>query len=337
MPSTDWKEQIPEGEEALFKGFAEQLRELQRKQVAKYGEIGRALHTKPNAGLEATFTVLSDLPEHARIGLFARPASYRAWVRFSNGTGKRQADRQPDLRGIAIKVAGVEGKKLIPGMEDAKTQDFLGLHIPAASFRDVAEFVALIQSAENQVLMPFRLAKALGVGRAFTLLRSLLPSLLTQVPTLATRHFYSAAPIQYGPYAVHFALFPCLAQERGGTPKSLGEELSERLKAGPISYEFRVQFFCDEQKTPLEDPSVEWKEADAPFLTVGRLTLSQQDTSSERGQRIAQLVERFSFDPWHALMEHKPLGALMRARNQAYLLSTQERKAAGEPDGTEVI
>ncbi|MEA2750953.1 MAG: hypothetical protein QOI41_5096, partial [Myxococcales bacterium] len=47
--------------------------------------------------------------------------------------------------------------------------------------------------------------------------------------------------------------------------------------------------------------------------------------------------EKLSFDPWHAPVEFRPLGELMRARNAAYRLSTIERKAAGEPDGTETF
>lgn len=39
-----------------------------------------------------------------------------------------------------------------------------------------------------------------------------------------------------------------------------------------------------------------------------------------------------SFDPWHALVEHRPLGSIMRARNAAYRVSTAARKATSELD-----
>ena len=48
-------------------------------------------------------------------------------------------------------------------------------------------------------------------------------------------------------------------------------------------------------------------------------------------------MERLSFDPWHAGEDFRPLGNMMRARNVAYRLSTQERGAAAEPEGTELI
>jgi hypothetical protein len=70
---------------------------------------------------------------------------------------------------------------------------------------------------------------------------------------------------------------------------------------------------------------------------VARLIIEQQDVASERGRAVAAFVEKLAFDPWHALVEHRPLGAMMRARNHAYRLSTAERGAAAEPDGSETF
>jgi hypothetical protein len=68
---------------------------------------------------------------------------------------------------------------------------------------------------------------------------------------------------------------------------------------------------------------------------VARLTLSKQDTASAEGLRLAERIEKLSFDPWHAPVEFKPLGNMMRARSPAYRVSTQVRSAAAEPDGSE--
>ena len=51
--------------------------------------------------------------------LFARPGRYRAYVRFSNGASAHQPDGKGDVRGVAIKVLGVAGTKIIPGLETA--------------------------------------------------------------------------------------------------------------------------------------------------------------------------------------------------------------------------
>ena len=113
------------------------------------------------------------------------------------------------------------------------------------------------------------------------------------------------------------------------------EELVERLSRRSMTYDFSLQFFVDSALTPIEDASVEWSERESPFVTVGRLTIPSQDVASPRGQALESAIENWSFDPWHALEEHRPLGDVMRARNVAYRVSTQQRAVAPEPDGSE--
>lgn len=342
-PSADWKETIGEGEAERFERFAIELRDMQRARAKKRGgahTTDRALHAKGQLGLEAELTVLPDLPEPARVGMFAAPASYRAYVRFSNGAGDRQSDARPDVRGIAIKVVGVEGKKIIPGLENAKTQDFLLIKSPATPFRNADEFVALIRAASRPALVLPRVIGELGLVRALRILPRLVKSLGAPISSLALTRYFSALPIKYGRYAVHYALEPLTAPVGAkpcAAPEYLADDLGERLRNGPVAYDFRIQFYCDEARTPIEDGSVEWLEKDAPFVTVARLTLLKQDIRSPRGVRVAKLVEGFSFDPWHTTADFRPLGNMMRARNHAYRLSTQERGASPEPDGTETL
>jgi hypothetical protein len=339
-PSTDWKESIPADEAARFERYAEDLRELQRKQAAG-GRANRALHAKGHPGIEARFVVLPDLPEHARIGMFAEPHEYRAYVRFSNGASARQPDRKADVRGVAVKVMGVPGKKIIPGLEDEKTQDFLLIQSAATPFRNADEFVGFVKAASRPALALPRLLGLFGPIRAVRVLKKLARGVSTPIASVATTPYFSALPIKFGPYAVHYALAPH-AHPSGPTPKQssadyLGEELAERLRNEAIEYDFRVQFFQDEERTPIEDASVEWKESDAPFTTIARLVIPQQDLQSPHGRRVSELVEGLSFDPWHATEDFRPLGNMMRARNHAYRVSTQERGAAAEPDGNERI
>src|SRR6185436_18406598 len=105
-PSTNWKETVAEGEAERFERYGEELRAMQRKR-ARGGAADRALHAKAKAGVWGELTVLPDLPEEARVGLFAQAGTYRAYVRFSNGSGARQPDGKGDVRGVAIKVVGV--------------------------------------------------------------------------------------------------------------------------------------------------------------------------------------------------------------------------------------
>jgi hypothetical protein len=154
-----------------------------------------------------------------------------------------------------------------------------------------------------------------------------------KVTSVAWTSYYSAAPICWGAAAVKVKLEPKLAEDpkatRGASPSYLGEEMTARVKREPVIYDLRIQPFENAESTPIEDHLVEWK---TPFLTVGRLTIPRQDVDSAEGQKTSALIERLSFDPWHALVEHRPLGNIMRARNHAYRLSVIERGAEPEPE-----
>jgi len=326
MPATDWKEIIPADEAERFERHAALLGSYQARQA----KVGRALHTKANLGVEATFEVLATVPADARIGMFAAPRTYPAVVRFSNGAGRRQSDKKLDVRGIGVKLFGVDGKKVIPGMEDATTQDFLAIRTSAVPIRDADEFMAIVRAGQTPALLPFKLIGALGLRRGFQVIKAALGGLKAPQSPLAATSFYSALPIKLGPYAVQFAF---TAQEAPAPSKiagdtDLGDGLAAHLRKAPVVYDFQLRFFVDEATTPIEDASVEWK---APWITVGKLTLPVQDPSSPRGQKVGELIETLAFDPWHAREDLRPLGNIMRARNVAYRVSTKARSAGPEP------
>jgi hypothetical protein len=328
-PSKDWKEVIPPDEDARFARYASQLVQLQAAN-ARGGVAGRALHHKGTGGFEASLEVLGDLPEHARHGLFARPGKYDALVRYSNGASAVQKDDAGDVRGIAVKVLGVDGEKVLG---TARTQDLLAILSSATPFRNADEFVAMVWGARNPALALPRILGALGF-RGLGLLRKLLAGIGQPVASLANRRFFSALPIQCGPYAARFALTPVSAPDAAPSSGAdrLGNDLASRLRTGPIEYALELQFFVDETRTPIEDSSVDWPEDVSPYLRVGRLVLPKQDASSERGRLVAARIEKLSFDPWHARVEHKPLGNMMRARKHGYFASTKGRGAEAEPD-----
>ena len=337
-PSTQWKETPAIGEEQKLLALAEVLREVQRKNANKRAAL-RGLHAKVNLGLTATLQIESNLPPEARVGIFAEPRSYKAYVRFSNGAGRVQHDAKGDVRGVAIKVLGVPGKKLIPGLEDAPTQDFLLIQTPAVPFRSPEEFVGIVQAVTSPAALPGFVLRT-GLRRFLSLGKALAAGMSRKVNSLATSRYWSALPIQWGSYAVHYSLKPT-APERPAPSREaanfLGGELSSRLKEGPLVYELQIQFFVDDKKTPIEDPTVEWKESDAPFITVAKLTIEPQNSETTKGLALGAFIEKLSFDPWHAPTEFRPLGQMMRARNHAYRLSTMERGASKEPDGTETF
>lgn len=336
-PSTQWQEQVLPGEQEHLTRLANELLDLQRA-TSRGGKPDRALHAKQQAAVAAEFEVLDILPAHARVGPFAKPARYRTWVRFSNGSGRRQTDRAPDVRGVALKLVGVEGRKVIDGLQDALTQDFLLVRNPALPFASADDFVWLVKAAATTpALLPLKALARFGPVRGFAFLRGLLNSLRVPATSAATTRYYGALPIRFGDYAVKYCLEPH-ARDDGAlssAPDAFGDDLAARLREGPVTYDFRIQFFRDEETTPIEDASKEWLETDSPFLTVGRLVIPKQELASPRGAAVARFVDTLSFDPWHCVEALRPLGQMMRARNVAYRLSTLERGAAREPDGTE--
>jgi hypothetical protein len=81
-------------------------------------------------------------------------------------------------------------------------------------------------------------------------------------------------------------------------------------------WELRVQLCRDLEKQPIEDPTVQWQEADSPFQTVATIRVRAQD-SWEVGQ-VRKVDEEMRFSPWIGLAAHLPLGNINRARKASY-------------------
>ncbi len=322
-------ETIAPDETARFERFSSEIVDIQRARLKKGGAAARALHLKAHTG--AVGELLVETSDAGRAGVFASNGQrWPLYARFSNGSSARQPDKAPDVRGFALKLVGVPGKKIIAGLEQEVTQDFLFIDQPAIAFRNADEFMTFVRAAKDGPLklLP-RLVAGFGLRRTFQILGQTLKA--PKVTSFATHAFHTSAPISFGAgRAAKLALFPV-----GNPPASptsgadaLRADLTARLKAGPLTWALRAQLFQDDVTTPIEDTSVVWA---GPWVELGKLTLPRQDPESPRGREITGMVEQFSFDPWHAIEEHRPLGAIMRARAVAYKGSVLERKAAAEP------
>jgi hypothetical protein len=325
-PSTAWREQVAPDEAERFAGYGRQFAAMQAAKSKKFGN-GRALHRLQQLGLLAEFEVLGGLPAHARQGLFAAQKRHAAWVRLSNGGADRAADTKPDVRGFSLQVQGVSGASALGG--EAAHQDFTLIQHPAFTFAKTDEFVGLVMAVANGPLglLPY-LLRRYGLGGGLRQLKKIAATFGKPFHGFAVETFYSAAPIACGPYAARVRLRPADATLPPATGTAWAQDISDRLRCGPLGYELQLQFFVNETSTPIEDASVDWPEAVAPYLTVARLTLVQQDTASEAGRSLAERIEAAVFDPWAALAEHRPLGDVMRARRVVYFESQKQRGAA---------
>ena len=80
---------------------------------------------------------------------------------------------------------------------------------------------------------------------------------------------------------------------------------------------------------PIEDASVEWPADAAPFQTVATLRIPSQRFDSP--EQLAR-CEAISFNPWHALVPHRPLGSMNRARRAIYEALAPFRAAVAVED-----
>lgn len=325
-PSTQWKEEIPAGEDERMASMARQFTQMQQAKNERYGK-GRALHRKQQLGLRASLEVLPGLPAHARHGLFAVPGQYDALVRLSNGGSDRARDNVPDIRGYTIKVLGVTGPGALGGA--ASSQDFLLINHAKLALNDLDEFVGVAMSAARgpAAVLKFMIGYH-GLFKGVARIAELARTMGKPFSGFATEAFHSVASICCGPYLVRVRLTPASSQVDPAARRALADDVKGRLRAGALVHELQFQFFVDEAVTPADNLGVEWPVAESPWVTVARLTVHQQDPDSADGQALAARIEAERFDPWGGLAAHRPVGEVMRARKATYFVSQQGRGAA---------
>lgn len=335
-PSTKWEEKYLSCEPKLFHEFAREIVAFQNEDADK-GKLLRGFHAKMHVGFLAEFQVMADLPEHARQGVFATPRTFPALVRFSNGDSHINSDRTHEPRGIAIKLIGVEGGKLLPGQEDEITQDFLATsHSVTSAVHDVTQFIAFVRAARVRKGLFGKLRRSIGLWQATRIVIALIRTVvLSRVRSMATEHYASTAPIKFGAYAAKFTVQPAprtpAPARRFLTADFLREELADRLRDEDLVMEFMAQFYVDDRRTPIEKTSVQWKERHARKVKVAELRIPRCDLNDPATHEQSEKIDRLSFSPWHATEDHRPLGNVMRARRVAYEASAAHRGHAVEP------
>lgn len=319
LPSTEWTEVIAPDEEARFAGYAEQIGAVQRASAATHGSAGRALHRTQHLGMRATVTIAADVPAYAKHGLFAQAGTYEAQIRLSSGSGAHQPDKKADVRGFALRILGVEGDGALG--RPTTEQHFLLINQPTFAIASADDFIGLVTaSARGDLAVVRHMIKRHGFFAGLREVKRIATGLGKPFAGFAVAPFYSAAPVAVGPYAAKVRVLPKNPAEPTSDKRDLAANVIARLAAGALAWDLQLQFYVDAKTTPIEDATVEWPEATAPWVTVGRLTAPQQDPSA-----LTDAIGKAKFDPWAALAAHRPLGEIMRARKAAYFTSTQGR------------
>jgi Dyp-type peroxidase family len=316
-PGVPGLEHIPPDEQLHIDGLIETLG---AKMKGDY-EGARTLrdgHPKMHGCVRAVFHVAPGLPEELRVGLFGEAASYPAWVRFSNESGRVTSDAQKDVLGVAIKLMGVPGPKLLEGEEGCQTFDFVMTNRPAFFARDAAEFARMMRALVGKRLLPFLLRQP-RVLRSLTRWRRLHSS------PLETQYF-SGLPYLLGGEPVKYSLRPSGATTTASPAKRpddyLRQVMVSTLAHEGVCFDFLVQ--SRPGALPIEDGTVIWDERRAPFRKVASLEIPQQRFAMPERDVFG---DNLSFNPWRCLPEHRPLGGLNRARRQVYRALSELRHA----------
>lgn len=291
---------------------------LKRKMARDYpaGATRRDAHPKSLGLVRAEFMVEPNLPAALAKGVFASPKTFEAWVRFSSASGTVQSDAIKDSRGCAIKLLNVDGTH-IPESDEATSQDFLLMNIPTMPLGTVKLFHEAVQQSLEGSMLRFA-AKLLFTGKARVLL-ALARARITPTSPVDIR-YWSTTPYLLGPHqAAKYSLVPTSArQSRKPTPLTesyLSDNLQQHLAKAEATFDFMVQLNTDPGSMPIENAGVEWKEAGAPFVKVATLRIPRQ---AFRSPARDELAEALSFSPAHALVEHRPIGGVNRARMIIY-------------------
>jgi hypothetical protein len=320
---------------ATLLNIAKKVGERQRHTV-------RGVHAKSHGLLKAEVMVPADLRKELRQGLFVNAGSYGAVMRFSTNPGDILSDHISTPRGLAIKVIGVEGE-MLPNHAGQVTQDFVfnnASTFHSARAKDFLKSITLLDrhaddsEALKQVVSSVAQTAEEGlelVGKKSSFLEGFghPPS----HPLGETYH--TAVPLRFGDYFGKMHLVPvssnltALRAKYVDHPDSwncVKDSIVTFFQTETAVWELRVQLCADLTRMPVEDASVEWDEHLSPSLTIAMVTVQPQNAYSN--PRRVWVDEQLSFNPWHSLASHRPLGNIMRARFKAYRASSHFRHSA---------
>jgi len=223
----------------------------------------------------------------------------------------------------------------------ASRQDFSLQNTRTLPINDAPAFLAVIKmlTASNPAVglwsLPFK--DKLRVLRILALLQ---PQTHQTIKPYQQMHYGSNVPFRHGPIdVVKFSAKP--AQDnpahplQRSNPNALQDELARHLKEDDqmSSFDFAVQFLDVDTMTYwgkrrdasfwIENASVNWKEAEASFHTIARLTLLPNSQLQPETAESAYIDVTGNSTP-----DSKPLGSINRARWPAEVASRKARMHA---------
>lgn len=306
------------------------------------GYFERGGNTKTFGIVRGEFTVRDDLPANMRRGIFAEPRTYRAWVRYS-GPGPYVTPDIDDVgfMSMSIKLMGVSGSKLL---DDEKfTQDLFGTSVPTFVCPDTRTNARLQHwSLKNAALFYFF---AFPETHILDGVMNLLWT-KTQSSPLESQYFGcvpyllgEGQAMQYSFWSRRKIRTPIPRLPRRPPDDYLRGAMVTTLANHDVEFDICVQLQTDPFRMPVENAAVMWPPRLSPRVPVAKLTIPKQTFDSPEQLAFARIL---SFNPWHCIPEHRPLGNVSRARKRMYSeLSRLRQQMNGvehyEPTGDEVF
>jgi hypothetical protein len=329
----DVAEKVDPGEIYLVPSIVASARKLVDDVRKEHGPpYRRDAHAKAHGCLTATFTVHPDLPDELRSGVFIPGREYKAWIRFSNGNAEPQPDGMKDARGMAIKLMGVEGERLLdsPFEADARTQDFLMINFPVFFNRNPAEYESFIRYQADGSQFGYFIngwdprdwkLREMFIGEQ--LLGRIRNPLYAQYYSMTSYALGVGPPAESGvrPYrqAMKYSAKSCTKPDRRSSDTRgddyLRRALADHLAETDACFDFLVQLQDPSRDMPIEDPTVKWKESQSAYRPVARIVIGQQTFDTRERN---DFCENLAFTPWHGHVDHRPLGGLNRIRKAVY-------------------
>lgn len=324
------KEYPPVGEEAEIQA----VMDITKKKMSAQKNpppTHRDQHPKSHGYLAGEFVVEENIADELKVGIFSQPRTYPIWIRFSNGSNDPRPDTDGNVRGMAIKIMGVEGEMAIDVPNHPGEQDFVLIDYPAFFMKDVTGYLNFFAalSVMNKMKEPtfpknpdgtpqLEPGMAEKIDQANEALKIIHKMEEKQVPNLLKSTYWSATPYKFGDGAMKFSAVPNNSltgfdqEDFGGDKKDyLRGSMARYLANADASFDFKVQLQRDADAMPIEDPTKIWDESISPFVKVATINIPHQIFDTEERKRAD---EKQSFSPWYALQAHQPLGGINRAR-----------------------
>lgn len=312
-------EKLQPNEDVLAQNIAQVIEKSIREQYT-VGNALRDAHPKAHGCVRAEFHVSKNIPAQFAKGVFIPDQSYQAWIRFSNASNDASsADIDKDARGIAIKILGVSGEKILESEKQATTQDFIMINHPVFFANDAKRYLSFINDVNSHnMIRKFHIPFALG----FKGTMNALEARNSQIANPLYARYWSMVPYQLGlgndRQAVKYSVRAC-SVTANNLPKNpshdfLRDALKDTLQNTDACMEFLIQPRTSSQML-IEDSMTEWDEKAAPFYQVATIHIPKQNFDTPEQNKFC---ENLSFTPWHALPAHKPLGAVNRMRKIIY-------------------